>query len=140
MSATEELLDDYRRSDYFVIDNGASIPVRIGELSEGLAPLYRRYGVESSAFITAFNPGSVPASAAENEVANGVLAADLECLACPFLSGEAHDPRGEGPSELGFFCFGLERDIAISLGKKYDQNAVVWIGRELIPELVRTDQ
>ena len=135
---TDELCENYLRSDYVVNDNGRLIYVRIGAPNDDLELLHLRYDVKSSAFVTACNSGSIPASEWENEQANASLAADLERLSIPYLRGHARDPVGEGPLEHGFFCFGIDRALVISLGRKYRQNAVVWTGAGNVPELVIT--
>lgn len=56
--------------------------------------------------------------------------------------GFAHFPgegRGEDPSwpaEASFLVLGVGRQEASDLGRKYGQNAIVWVGSDGLPELV----
>jgi hypothetical protein len=47
--------------------------------------------------------------------------------------------QGEDPSwlaEASFLVLGLGREEASDLGRKYGQNAIVWVGSDGVPELV----
>lgn len=46
------------------------------------------------------------------------------------------DPAKLWPTEKSFFVLGLDLNTSKSLGRQFNQNAIVWIGSNAIPQLI----
>lgn len=131
----EELLKAYRTTHFNVI-GPPRFTLQIGDPSRQLSELYRAHKVATAAFLTAWNPHSKEMPQAENDRAQAQLETDVNSLAAAVLPGLGQDPYCEWPGEPSVLALGLSRDVAKSLGAQYRQNAIVWIGGNLVPELV----
>jgi hypothetical protein len=102
-----------------------------------LARLIAWHGVMTAGIITACNPRSRIADAAENVRRQADLVARLDMAGFQHLPVFGHDPDGKWPGEESRLVLGIgEPDIA-TLGRVFDQNAVVLAGTELAtPELL----
>lgn len=110
--------------------------LRINSHSPELHSLHAANDVSSSAYLTAWNPLSEAVSPDENHAAQDALLADLKTLNVSTLTGFGLDPTNEWHGEEHILAIGLSRDIAVDLGKKYKQNALVWNGPDAVPELI----
>ena len=136
------------RSTHYVVDAGADpgegalfdpIVLEIDVPSPALLALHRRRGVDCSCFITACNPFSRPLDAHSNQLRQDDLAADLRYRSLSYLSGEGRHPSNGWPAEPSFLVLGLALEAAKSLGRRHEQNAVVWSGPDAVPQLVMLD-
>lgn len=109
--------------------------IRIGELNSGLDELLEAEGGATAAFITAANPFGVPQDEWQNKLAMIALSQVLEGK-YPCYSGEGRDPKGEWRAEPSLLVIGISRAGAEDLGRRYDQNAIVFIEKGGAPELV----
>lgn len=130
----KELIDSYRATHFRVLEP-ISFVLRIGEFSQPLKDLFRDRSVSSAAFLTAWNPHSNETEAVDNEKANETLKRNLKDKQIFFYEGIGEDPAGEWPSEPSVFALGLSHEKAISIGRTFNQNAIVWIGDDAIPKL-----
>jgi hypothetical protein len=128
------LIAAYLGTDYWVF--GAAEPLRVGEKSAWLAYEYDRHDVQSAVFITGFNPYSVPASAAENSLAQARLRQRLATCGARILDGEGRSRRGDWPPEPSFLALGITLDDAHALGREFGQNAFVMASADAVPALV----
>ena len=62
--------------------------------------------------------------------------ADLVAEGRVCLAGQGRHPDGGWPPEPSLLVLGLDRVAASELGRRWDQNAVVWVGEDATPELV----
>ena len=53
-----------------------------------------------------------------------------------FLEGEGRGADGEWPPERSVLAFGVSRNTAASLGRRFRQNAVVFVSYGKVPELL----
>ena len=112
----------------------AEVPVlRIGEHNAELDGLLAQTALASAAFITAANPRGEPRSDAENDAAMASLRASLSWR---YLEGEGRDPEGGWPAEPSVLILGIGRAEAEALGRRLEQNAIVFVERGNVPELV----
>jgi hypothetical protein len=125
----------YLETDYCVFGESPFV-MRAGIANESLSKLYRRLKTNCGVFVTAFNPFSNDVGEAANTVRHAELAKELNRRNLTFFDGIGKHPSGEWAAEPSYFVLGLSLEAARSLGKKYDQNAVVWCGPDAIPELV----
>ncbi len=129
------LIDAYNTANYTVL--AAKIFVlNVGQKSDGLEDLYRSLGVNSSVFITAFNPFSKVLTNEENIIRNEALKNELDGIAFRVLKGFGQDPEGLWEKEDSFLAFDISKDEAILLGNKYEQNAILWCDADVKPQLI----
>jgi hypothetical protein len=130
------LLAAYRATRYEV--NGAKPPfvLCIDEPSAALAACHLAHRVRCSAFVTACNPGSRPASAAANEAAEAALEQRLGADGYRLLAGLGVDPARRWPAEPSVLVLGLERGAACEIAREFGQAALVCAGAEAVPRLV----
>lgn len=132
----DELIEAYRNTDYRCGVGAHGFTLRIGVRSEPLASLYASTGCASAVFIAAYNPFSQTQSDAANQAAHARLWADLHALGRPVFDGAGADPAGKWPVEPSYLVLGVDLDAAKTLGTRYQQNAVVWMGEDAVPVLV----
>lgn len=141
-SIAGDLIEAYLGTTYQLGMGGAGPSLRIGK-PVGSGPgtvggLLADAGATCAAFITAWNPHSNHnTSEAQNEAAHARL---LNCLA-GFPGITVHEGQGVGENpkwvpERSVFAVGLASSDAISLGREFRQNAVVWVGEDGVPQLV----
>lgn len=141
-----ELVIAYRSTEYCVaspadFDTGASptFVLRIDQYSEPLSRLFFASGHRCAAFITACNPFSLPQSPELNHAACAHLrGALIHHTSRPeeIIEGEARDPSGAWSGEKSFLALGLDLETSKALGRRFEQNAIVWAGADAIPRLV----
>jgi putative PIN family toxin of toxin-antitoxin system len=134
MGLSEEVARAYRDADYAVLE--PPFVLRIGERSADLDALLARSGAPAAAFLTAVNPKSERKSAEENRAALAELEKALAGANYSRCPAEGRDPRGEWPPEPGFLVPGLPRFEAAALGRRFRQNAIVYIEKRGAAELV----
>ena len=127
-----ELIAAYEKANYVVFAN-PHLELRVGAASPALDVLLERHGVPSAAFVTAANPRGVQRPPAENEAAMGALEA---ALAFGFLRGEGRDPEGRWAPEPSLLVLGIPREEAHALGRRLEQNAILFAERGAAVELV----
>lgn len=132
------LLQAYRETDYHV--NGASpFVLRIGERSARLLALHAAHGVSASAFVTACNPRSRSLADDENARRHAALRERLRAEGYAFVEGLGRHPTNGWPGETSVLVLGLARAAAHRLGQDLEQNAVVAIAADGVPELLVVD-
>lgn len=126
----------YRAARYRV--SAALPPFELGvdAPSAALAACHRAHGVACSAFLTACNPGSIPASAAANSAAAARLAARLRARGYPLIGGQGLDPAGQWPAEDSVLVLGIGLAEASAIGRDFGQAALIHSGRDAVPRLV----
>lgn len=135
-SGTESLIAAYEATRYRVCDPLHDFVLRIGEPSVGLLALYEMHGVRSAAYLTAYNPYSHVTPDEQNRAAQAALLGDLDSAGAVVLVAQGEGTIGDWPPEPSVLAIGLSRDEAEVLGRRYKQNAVVWIGADAVPQLV----
>lgn len=130
------LLAAYAATHFKVTGSPAPFILRIGQRSSELAALQFAKRVRSSAFLTAFNPNSVPHPVAVNRASQERLERELTAMGLTFLAGFGEDPAGVWPGEPSVLVLGVSRSDAERIGGQFGQRAIVWIGATAVPELV----
>ena len=87
-------------------------------------------------FLIVFVGTGVQAEALENEKANDALKSVLKDAQIMFHEGIGEDPTSEWSGEPSVCALGLSREKAIAIGRAFNQNSIVWIGSDAVPELV----
>jgi hypothetical protein len=119
---TTELLEAYKATCYEIIN--PKIQIFIDIENEALFNFLKENYISSWCFITAWNPYSKELSNDENIHLNYRLEKELKDY-------KIYDAQGQGttvdwPPEPSFFVVDISEGDAMSLGKKYKQNAIVY--------------
>lgn len=128
------LICAYRDTEYRIAQD-CDFVLEVGVASKELAGLYKSGKVSCAAFITACNPFSRQLTSAENMMRQGELTAELIRRGLAFLEGVGQHRSGDWPGEPSFLVLGLALEVAKSLGKHYEQNAIIWCGPDAVPQL-----
>jgi len=131
----EDLVGAYRATLYEVF-GAEGLTLRIGAACGELSRLMAEHGARCAAFVTACNPRSQALSEEVNRERGATLLADLVAEGRVCLAGQGRHPDGGWPPEPSLLVLGLDRVAASELGRRWDQNAVVWVGEDATPELV----
>jgi hypothetical protein len=96
--------------------------------------------VRCAAFVSSANTRGVATPENEKRLAEFLLRGQLDDLnetgKYRVFLGEGRDPDGKWTAEPSVLIMGIERDEAESLGRRLEQNAIVWIEKGKAPELV----
>ena len=117
-------------------DNGRVVVIQIGRHSLIVDRLLAKIQVGGGAFITAWNPFSRKLGVNANEHWDRELKGYLNARGIAFVEGEGCGRTGEWPPEPSILAFGISRTEASAIGRKYRQNAIVYLSRGRPPELV----
>jgi hypothetical protein len=126
----------YMVTDYRLGHTLEDIVLNIGQRSERLAILFAGKGVNCSAFLTAYNPRGTIQSDAANERGHAELASLLRERGLGAIEGSGSEEGAEWPAEKSWFALGLQLDPARALGRHFDQDAIVWVGADAVPQLI----
>lgn len=122
------LLQAYKDARYQI--NDPHIFFGIGNVPEQLRMYLARWWWKSFGFITAHNPYSKQLSPAENKERNVLLEQDLVWYTYMLWAG--WDALWQRTPEDSFFVCNIQKDVAIGLARKYQQNALLyWDGQEI---------
>jgi hypothetical protein len=125
----------YLATNYRLGHTAQDIVLNIGKRSERLAALFAANGVNCGAFLTAHNPrGSIQPDLA-NDQGHAQLAAKLKELGLLVIEGSGSEDGSQWPAEKSYFSLGLDLDSAKALGAHFDQDAIVWVGPDAVPQL-----
>lgn len=122
-----DLVEAYRDALYVIHGEDGDIHLRVGQPSLELISLMERYGAKSAAFLTAFNPHSMLATAEVNVHKHNALVEDIKSLGLESIAGEGADPLNIWPSEPSVLVLGISHQSAELLAGRYGQNAYLWI-------------
>ena len=139
MAQTEisrDKVEAYLDTHYCVGAGPDAFVLRIGQHSPDLVLRYAAIGSDCALFITAFNPLGQEQDDAANEVAHVRLGELLREASDHVIEGEGADPTGQWPAERSYLAFGIDADAAWELGRHFKQDAVVWMGKDAIPQLL----
>jgi Protein of unknown function (DUF3293) len=121
-----DLFDSYRRTSFLVETPLGQLHLRIGEPSAELDQLLKANGVQRWAYVTGFNPGSVPLGAEENERRQARLEQEVERLGYAKWAGEGVGDDGTWPPEPSVLILGIPKGNAVELGRRFGQRAIVY--------------
>jgi hypothetical protein len=130
-----ETLRAYEQTEYRVQGNVAAV-LQVGVRSAPLAHLHQLHQCACSAFITACNPLGQLVDAAVNAQRQAALAAELSRQRYVAIAGIGRHPTGDWPPEPSYLVLGLTRSAAQQLGRRFEQNALVWADADAIPQLI----
>lgn len=116
-----ELATAFADAEYAAVLDGDALALRVGEPATDLEAYWpaQRY-----AFITAWNPASVPLSDSANETANASLIARLEAAGLSRHPAHAYDRSGEW-REAGWLVANIDPKLLDQLGREFGQAGVL---------------
>ena len=124
----------FRETEYRV-HGDKPFTLRIGEASPVLAAVHKRHRVDSSAYVTAFNPYSEALDDAANAQRHARLGQELRQRSLVAIEGVGRHPSN-GWAETSYLILGLTLEAAKVLGACHEQNAIVWAGADAVPQLI----
>jgi hypothetical protein len=130
------LVSAYRATDYVAFGNDRAFSVRIGHHTLAVDGLLARMRAGSGVFITANNPFSKRRSVRANAYWDRKLKSYLSARGFAFLVGEGRGEIGDWPPEASVLAFGMSRARATYVGRRFRQNAIVYIRLGRPAELV----
>ncbi len=133
-----ELLAKFRETDY-IIDDDPPLILKIDEQNDALRALFASFGVETGAFITAWNPGGKLADIDANYDKQAELLSEIEQLRLNYFVGEGIHPDGSW-REDSYLILGIQKDQADRLAEQFAQAAYVWLPVSGVPELRTLDR
>lgn len=131
----DHIIKSYRETNYHIFSQPA-FTLEIGNPSLELMNLHKKYSVDCSAFITAYNPFSHEAIERQNIDRNTKLANQLREQNHVLIEGIGKHPSNQWPGEPSFLVLGITLDAAKKIGMQFEQNAIVWSDSDATPELV----
>ncbi len=131
-----DLLRAYQTSQFVVWTPEGEIVLRVGERNPRLDELMMEFGALSSAFTTAWNPGSVKLSIEENQTRQTALKEEVRKAGYLSFCGEGVGQDEAWPPEASVLILGISREDAQQLGAEFGQLAIVFVEFERIVELV----
>ena len=126
-SIAAETVQNYRDT-VFRVESAVRTQLQVGKNHPPLHTFFALYGTDSCAFVTAVNPRGQALAATENQRRHAELRSLLEQRRCTHFEGVGAHPSNGWPPEPGFLVFGLGLDEARDLGRRFDQDAIVWAG------------
>jgi hypothetical protein len=126
----------YLATDYRIGHIAQDIVLTIGQRSERLAALFAGNSVNCGAFLTAYNPQGTIQSDAANDQAHAELARKLQELGLQVIEGSGSEEGTDWPSEKSYFALGLDLEYAKEIGTHFNQDAIVWVGSDAVPQLI----
>lgn len=123
------------RETHYCVEGDLPITLRVDQKNDGLAALHKTAGVESSAFVTAWNPYSRKCDDKTNAELQKRLTGELTSRGLRFLNGVGRHPSSDW-AEPSVLVLGVSLEAAKRLGVRYEQNAIVWCGADAVPKLV----
>jgi hypothetical protein len=141
-SASAELCGAYRATTYRVYVHDVQFDLRIDESHPRFAQWLRNAGKTCAAVITAWNPGSRPASPAENDAQQRQLQQAVRAMGLEWLPAINLAPvEGATPStwnEESLLVLDVDQQTARTIAARFGQVALVYISQHAPPRLVFT--
>ena len=130
------LVSAYKATEYVAHGDCWVVVIQVGHHSLVVDGLLVRMRARNGTFITAWNPFSKDLGFEANEHWDRELKRFLSVRGFAFVEGEGRGRTGEWPPEPSILAFGISRTEASAIGRRYRQNAVVYVRRGRPAELV----
>jgi hypothetical protein len=134
------LLDSYRNAHYELHLSTGPVVLKVEQPSAELGELLSAAGVSGAALLTAYNPGSVQRTFAQNDAAQQKLKLRLLREGYRLTPATAIDPAGQWPHEPGFLVLGISFADAMYVARDFQQLALLWCNASAVPLLIETSQ
>lgn len=131
-----ELLRSYCETRYWVSTCDVSFCLEIGRLHPRFISFLTTNQIENWAIITAENPRSRQLSDSENHTRWLRLRSEVRASGLEDFPTFAVAPSGNWPVEIGCFLPNVSPPQAVTLGQRFEQNAIVVGGQDTSPALI----
>lgn len=121
-----QLRQAYLETHYLVETSKGKLLVQPNRENPEFAAFCKTNGVKSWSIITSDNPFSRQLSEDENRERREALKAELRKSSLTYFEAVGRDPKQEWPPENGFFVANVSLEVATQLGRKFEQNAIVF--------------
>ena len=125
VTADKALCDAYLQTIYRVVGTAQPVDIRIGHCSAALDELLKECGVREWAFVTASNPRSRRLPDRDNARRNAEMKQSLQQAGWCALEGMGVPCDGQWQPEASVLILGIDRDAAMKLALRWEQNAFV---------------
>jgi Protein of unknown function (DUF3293) len=129
----------YERAIYAIFAS-PGVEFRIGQPSDILDAMMAMSRVRCAAFVSSANVRGVATPENERRLAEYLLRSQVDGLNAKakyrIYHGEGRDPEGKWTAEPSVLIMGIPREEAEALGRRLEQNAIVWIEKGGAPELL----
>lgn len=132
----DEKINAYSNTNYVVFNEGDQFVLNVGQFSPIVKQIYNKTNRNCAVYITAYNPFGMQEDSQSNLIANNRLYEELKIYASEIYHGAGADPEGLWPPEPSFLAIGVNLQIATIIGKKYRQDAILWVDEAGIPQLI----
>lgn len=132
----DEKLKAFKATDYRICSPDMVIILKIGEPSLQLLELFKKSNENCGAFITAYNPYGTLQSDNKNKEGHKKLASLFKDLKLKIIEGYGSEANTDWPSELSYFALGLRLDEAMQTGNAFNQDAILWVDSDSLPQLI----
>ena len=134
---SKTLVNSYRVAHYrVVITNMISFIIKIKKKSADLLLLMEKHHQYTAVYITAYNSRGKQTDRNINMRSQKALLGEIIRTGLPYWDGFGEDPTGAWKSEPSFLVLGMTQEEAEALGRKYSQNAIVWVEGDGLPGLI----
>ena len=133
------LMEAYQNAEYIVFAN-IEFVMLVTEYSEALKDMMTERPFTQAAFISAYNPYSEMLDELENIKRHDALSKELCDLRLSFIEGLGRDKKGQWPDEKSVLVLNMSNAAARTIGNKYGQNAILWIEKDAVPQLLLLDE
>jgi hypothetical protein len=123
---SQELLNAYLTTKYLVHTPKGETIILIGKRHPEIDPFVENLELKSWAYITAYNPHSELLPKEANQQRQGDLKKTIQDTGLSYFEGEGIGTDETWEPEPSVFIPGITEDVAIRLGEKYGQNAIVF--------------
>ena len=131
-----KLIEAYQKTAFVVDGPDGEITLHLGRMSQEIDDLLSTHGAMGCAFITAWNPRSVRLEPEENSERYTRLIERVCQLGYPFFLGRGVGESKDWTPEESVLVIGIERSLALDLGYKFGQNAIVFKEITQVAELL----
>ncbi len=121
------------------VPEAGAIALAIGQPNSALDDLLRHYGVDTYAYLTAFNPQSTTLSDDDNRVRHEQLCRGLSVSGYTYLTGKAIPDTDAWEPETCVFVPGMSRAAVREVCERYQQDGAVVGELGTAPKLLFTD-
>jgi Protein of unknown function (DUF3293) len=137
--AEQELGAAYRATSYCVDGPAGHFTLRVGQASPEVDALTAALPVPTWAFVTAYNPDSVPAPAERNAARQHALERAVTEAGYRFCGGEGKADDGAWAPEPSLLILGVGEEEAAELARRFGQAAFLFGERGQAARLVWTN-
>ena len=121
---------------HYVVFGEPEIVLLCGKKNAHLDALMDAHRAACAAFVSAANPHGRRRRLIDNVIAFHALKNELKKSRYTFFEGEGRDPEGVWRPEGSVLVLDIPRPEAEALGRRFEQNAIVYAERGCAPELV----